>query len=226
MIDLGTLGGTIGGPNFINDRGQVVGSSNLAGDEVTHPFLWNHGKLTDLGTLGGSFASAGWINDNGEVIGGSTPAGDNAFLGFFWKDGVLNDIGTVDGDLCSFPRHLNSHGQVVGLSNNCQGNVSHAFLWQDGGPAVDLNTRIAPNSGIQLADAININDRGEIAALGIVATGDLHAVLLKPCDDDHRGIEGCDFDPVDSSAAPKSTAAKPTKVDPAILSRFGHRIHN
>jgi probable HAF family extracellular repeat protein len=225
MIDLGTLGGTLVNPSFINDRGQVVGSSNLAEDQEAHPFLWDRGKLTDLGTLGGNFAGAGWINDNGEIIGGSTPPGDNAFLGFFWKNGVMTNIGTVDGDLCSFPRYINSRGQVVGLSNDCQGNVSHAFLWQDGGPAVDLNTRIAPNSGIQLADAININDRGEIVGLGTLATGDLHAVLLKPCDDDHSSKEGCDYNPVDSSVAPKRTAAKPTKVDPAILSRFGHRIH-
>jgi probable HAF family extracellular repeat protein len=164
MIDLGTLGGTLAGPNFINDRGQVVGGSNLAGDAEGHAFLWDHGKLTDLGTLGGTFSNATWINEGGEVIGVSTPLGDNAVLGFFWKDGVITNIGSVDGDLCSFPRYINSHGQVVGLSNNCQSSFLHAFLWEDG-LIVDLNTRIAPSSGIQLADAYNINDRGEIFAL-------------------------------------------------------------
>jgi hypothetical protein len=32
MIDVGTLGGTFGGPEWVNNRGQVIGESNLAGD--------------------------------------------------------------------------------------------------------------------------------------------------------------------------------------------------
>jgi probable HAF family extracellular repeat protein len=51
MADLGTLGGTLGYPNTLNNRGQVVGQSNLAGDGVSHPFLWDEREgLKDLGT--------------------------------------------------------------------------------------------------------------------------------------------------------------------------------
>jgi len=53
MADLGTLGGTMGFATAINNRGQVVGQSNMAGDQTAHPFLWGRGKLKDLGTLGG-----------------------------------------------------------------------------------------------------------------------------------------------------------------------------
>ena len=52
-MDLGTLGGTYGNPWFMNNRGQVVGNSNLAGDANHHGFLWDRGTLTDLATLGG-----------------------------------------------------------------------------------------------------------------------------------------------------------------------------
>jgi hypothetical protein len=45
MVDLGTLGGTIGFANFLNSRGEVVGSSNLAGDLTHHPFLWSRENL-------------------------------------------------------------------------------------------------------------------------------------------------------------------------------------
>jgi uncharacterized membrane protein len=48
MIDLGTLGGTSGGPVALNDRGQVLGISNLAGDQSFDFFLWDNGQLTDL----------------------------------------------------------------------------------------------------------------------------------------------------------------------------------
>jgi uncharacterized membrane protein len=33
MIDLGTVGGTYGYPNWMNTRGQVAGQSNLVGDQ-------------------------------------------------------------------------------------------------------------------------------------------------------------------------------------------------
>ena len=36
MVDMGTLGGTLGFPNWLNNKGQVVGQSNLAGDTKYH----------------------------------------------------------------------------------------------------------------------------------------------------------------------------------------------
>src|SRR5215467_5738479 len=49
MIDLGTLGGTSGCAIYLNNRGQVVGYSNVAGDLTLHPFLWDRGVIKDLG---------------------------------------------------------------------------------------------------------------------------------------------------------------------------------
>jgi probable HAF family extracellular repeat protein len=54
MVDLGSLGGTVGSPSALNNRGQVVGQSNLAGDLLSHPFLSkNSAPIQDLGTLWG-----------------------------------------------------------------------------------------------------------------------------------------------------------------------------
>lgn len=68
MADLGTLGGTIGGATVANNKGQVIGQSNLAGDLTSHPFFWDRGVLTDIGTLGGDKGTANWLNDAGTVV--------------------------------------------------------------------------------------------------------------------------------------------------------------
>ncbi len=120
MLDLGTLGGTFGYPTALNNRSQVVGQSNLAGDLTSHPFLWDRGVLTDLGTLGGDTGTTNWINDAGEIAGkadlpGMLPQKHDAVL---WKNGVINDLGTLPGDSCSNAESVNSRGQVVGTSEN------------------------------------------------------------------------------------------------------------
>jgi probable HAF family extracellular repeat protein len=74
---LGGLGGWSGDvPTGINNLGQVVGESDVAGDPdsspIYHPFLWQSGVMTDLTT---QFATGGgpvWvqsINDAGQLAG-------------------------------------------------------------------------------------------------------------------------------------------------------------
>ena len=109
MIDLGTLGGTSGCAINLNNRGQVVGYSNMAGDLTHHPFLWERGKIRDLGTLGGSFGFANWISEAGEIVGLASVPGDQAFFAFLWKEGVLTNLGAVDGD--AWPIKLSWNGR-------------------------------------------------------------------------------------------------------------------
>ncbi len=40
VTQLGSLGGTTSAGNSINNRGWIAGSSNLAGDTMTHATLW------------------------------------------------------------------------------------------------------------------------------------------------------------------------------------------
>jgi hypothetical protein len=54
---------------------------------------------------------------------------------------------------------------------------------------IDLNTLIFSDSGIYVFWAGNINDRGEIAAAGLLPSGDTHAVLLIPCGADDSGCK-------------------------------------
>ena len=76
MAPLPTLGGRYTGPSALNDRGQVVGGSSLAGDATRHAFSWQRDRITDLGTLPGDDQSgAGDVNDRGEIVGESCLSG-------------------------------------------------------------------------------------------------------------------------------------------------------
>ena len=208
MLDLGNLGGTFGVANALNNRGEVVGASNLPGDSTEHPFLWSESEgMQDLGTLGGTFGHANYINDAAEIVGTATPAGDPFGRAFLWRNGVMTDLGTLGTDPDSEAYAVNLKGQVVGITG-VFGVVDHlAFLWEDGGPMVDLNTLIPPTSGLQLTHALYINDRGEIAAQGNFSTGVIHAFVLTPCDENHSDVEGCDYSMVDAATAAGQSAA-------------------
>jgi len=209
MIDLGNLGGTLSFGQCANNRGDVIGQSSLPGDVLTHAFLWHSGKMTDLGTLGGDNSEAIWINDARDIVGSADLPAPDIHDAVRWRHGQILDLGTVPGDACSRGRGINSRGQIVGGSSDCL-NFLHAFVWEEGGPMLDLNTLIPPGSGLQLTNAININDRGEILAksvpLGVTPIDDEdlgHVVLLIPCEED-----GTDCENVLSTAA--DTIQKPS----------------
>jgi len=203
MRDLGTIGGSaVPAINSMNSRGHFVGAMNVTGDQSSHPFLWDGGSLRDLGTLGGDVGSANWVSETGEVVGWAFNTGDQAAHAFLWRKGKLTDLGTVDGDPNSVAFVVNSKGQVVGASQDtAQNNFAylHAFLWERGSIA-DLNALVVPpNAGVQLFAAPGLNERGEIVAQGVLPNGDQHAYLMIPCDEDHPGIEGCDYSMVDAT---------------------------
>jgi probable HAF family extracellular repeat protein len=233
MKDLGSLGGTLGWVDSetggLNNRGEFVGLSALAGDQTFDPFLWDGEKLVDLftDTIGGSPVLADTLNDAGEIVGQALFS--NQFVhAYLWRNGIATDLGTVDGDACSWAHAINSRGQVVGQSFACDGSIVHTFLWENGS-MVDLNTLIPRNSNLQLVDTRSINDRGEIAGIGlppgctpaIEDTQCGHAFVLIPCDRNNSDDEACRNDDAVATTAIQNSPAVVNQNPVNASRRFG-----
>lgn len=208
MIDLGSLGGTFGSAQCANNRGQIIGQSDLSGDLTFHPFLWQQGILTDLGTLGGDNGTAVWINNDRDVVGEADVPGSEEHHAFLWRNGVMKDLGTLGDD--SHASAINSERQIVGnftISGRTEPPFRHAFLWEKGGPMIDLNNLIPADSGLELVTADNINERGEIVGVGVPdrCFPDFcgHFFLLIPCGAGEA--HGCEHNRESQNAAVPST---------------------
>jgi probable HAF family extracellular repeat protein len=199
-------GDSVGFAFWINDRGEVVGTSGSCANTLPngvvvgpHAVLWERdGTPVDLGNLGGSVNTslvavgnrAIGINNRGQVVGGSALPGNTTAHAFLWtrETHKMRDLGTLDGDTNAGALSINDSGDVVGVSNDASGDA-RAFLWRNG-VMTDLNT-LAPESPLYLLFAAGINSRGEISGFGATEAGDIHAFLAVPSDQDARdGIHG------------------------------------
>lgn len=146
--DLGNLGGTanpaVAGMGnaalAINNQGQVVGTSALAGNGnmVHHAFLWTKETgMQDLGTLPGDLVSAVLaINQQGQMVGASiAPPGPPQGNPRAWvsQNGVLVDLNTLvpqDSPLFLLTAFgINDRGEIVGFGvQKDSPNDLHAFL--------------------------------------------------------------------------------------------------
>jgi probable HAF family extracellular repeat protein len=192
VVDLGTLGGTLVGPNTINDRGWVVGGSTLTGDKSGHAFLWRDGAMTDLGSLGGPNSVAAGVKDNrGLVAGGAETASPdplaenfcnfNGFYtgasgtglicrGFVWRDGKMTALPTLGG-ANGYALSVNNQGQAVGYAENSAVDAScaapqqldyEAVVW---GPDAGEIQTLPPLAGDKVSLAGANNASGLVAGL-------------------------------------------------------------
>ncbi len=171
LTDLGTLGGKESAATDINNIGQIVGYASTYSDE-THAFLYQQGRMTDLGTLGGTDSRANGINDRGHVVGSANVAGSNKSHAFLYAEGKMTDLGTLEGQE-STALAINGAGQIIGTSG------SRGFLYSQG-KMIDLNTLLPQGSGWKALTPRCINDRSQIAGIGIASDGKPHIFLMTP----------------------------------------------
>lgn len=160
-------------PLKINNLGQILGLSygqpfdNFRPDAV----ILTPNKVIKLPVL-----NPNDINNIGQVVGSSEK---EAVL---WSDSHVFGLGFLGSgsnvNTYSVARSINDLGQVVGLSTISQiSPLTHAFLWD--GQLEDINNLIASDSGWELTDALDINNKGQIVGIGRL-NGQSKAYLLTP----------------------------------------------
>jgi len=158
MSDLGTLGGTNSTAYAIDDSGQVVGESEIAGNAAYHAFVYADGSMDDLGTLGGTDSYATGISDSGQIVGMSQlPSGTwHPFIDVADQMIDLNQLLPPDSGwtLLSTPA-INNASQIVGTG--VYGGVQQGFEIQDiHGPYVVTN--VSDSGPGSLRQAIELAD--------------------------------------------------------------------
>jgi len=110
-IDLGTLGGTWSHAAAVNNRGQVVGSSALAGSTESRAFLWEDGVMHDLG---GRFSAASGINDRGQIVGQRFDFDAQTVIATLWENGQTTSLPPLAGSVGCFATAINRRGVIAG----------------------------------------------------------------------------------------------------------------
>ena len=144
------MGGGYSEAFAVNQKGEVVGASNLAGDRAFHAFVWRHGVMTDLGAVAGdTFSRAVSINEKGQVVGESfvddDSGRDHAFL---WENGgpaIDLNVFVPPGSQLKLreAQFISDSGEIAGAALLPNGDL-HAFvLIPKGGDAFDEDSASA-----------------------------------------------------------------------------------
>jgi probable HAF family extracellular repeat protein len=190
IVDLGTLGGSFAQPGGINNKDEIEGFSNLAGDTQTLAYFRSRSsKITVIPGLGGPNSIAAWAPSISGQVGGfadtSTPdplGEDYCGFGthlicnpFVWHNGKTIRLPLLSGNNAE-ANGFNDEDEVVGkaelneLDPHCAGpNVlsTQAVVWKHG-----KLERALPNfPGFLQGSGHSINNFGEVVGWSGVCSG-------------------------------------------------------
>lgn len=176
-------------PTYSDDGKYGVGTSLASPNPQAFwaSFLIHDGKATFLtpGTpstqpvyLNMAYA----VNNSGSVAGLAVINGGHPYQAAIFKPDGSHTLFAGFGGLYTAALDINNLGQIVGQSNIASDPSSPAYrgFVSQGDKLVDLNTLIDPGAGWTILAASGINDRGQIAALGVDASGAKHNLVLTP----------------------------------------------
>jgi probable HAF family extracellular repeat protein len=165
--DLGALsGGSDSFSTSVNNSGQVVGFSSVAGG-YRNATLWD-GTLSKL--PGDADYSEAWaVNNQGQVAGISWSATNDLTRATVWNGTTATNLGMVPGADASHARAINNSGQVVGWSTT-DGNT-YATIWNG-----TTGTALGVLPGADASYARAINNGGQIAGWSTI-NGNTHATI-------------------------------------------------
>ncbi len=180
--------------NAINNKGQIVGSTNLGAylfdsgvktrlstmdaaydindsgaiagiNRLNHAAIYYNGTVQDLGTLGGNSSMLLDINENGQGV-GRYATSSGVPKSFIYKDGQTVDLGILEGGNLCYANALNDQCWAVGMAtyNGSSYLDTHGFVYHDG-LMYDLNDIVdSSGDGWNIFSATGINNSGWIAA--------------------------------------------------------------
>ncbi|MHC5210696.1 MAG: hypothetical protein ACYTG2_08255 [Planctomycetota bacterium] len=213
----------------LSDDGKIAG---MAWDlfSPNDAIVKNGGLWKTVGGMDGPFqnAEARDVNNAGVVVGlQAFPSGDwHPATWTIGKKGSV-DVGMLPGMDLGELVDVNESGMAVGY---CYNDVdSRAILW-DGTTRYDLTDLLPEGVAVQLYDAQEINEAGDIVGTAIVG-GEFHAYLLQagaepsPWQDLGQGLAGTPGLPVFSGDGPLTAGSLTTlQLDNALAGASAHLV--
>jgi probable HAF family extracellular repeat protein len=148
LTNIGNLGGSTTIPQAINNKGAVVGFSNVRGDRFVHAFLWQDGmRMADLGTLEGDVVSAAYgINERTQIVGESDDMNGNP-RPYIWQNNVMIDLNSLIPATSPLfllvATGINEAGEIAGFGLQTTTGEIHPFLAIPANIAIQGRTRMS-----------------------------------------------------------------------------------
>jgi uncharacterized membrane protein len=159
-IDLGTR---VVDPIDINDRGQILGTTDFPEHPGEENFLLKGTKVTVLDPLPGGFGTfAIALNDRGAITGESLAT--DSVRAVIWERDSVMEIITPRPAFTAFGIDINNRNQVVGGFDGRDGSHEY-FFWSDG----DMTLLESVSADRPFPVAVSINDCGDMVGTSLAA---------------------------------------------------------